>query len=79
MITRLAENTLLDLEELDQAELDRMRKRYEELARMAREQSEARQREPAREHSRRPHRAQRDGQQDAEPHGEAGDHEQRRD
>lgn len=58
--TRLAENTLLDLEELDQAELDRMRKRYEELARMAREQSEARQREPAREHLRRPHSPGRD-------------------
>jgi len=44
--TRMAENTLLDLEEMDQADLDRMRKRYEELARMAREHSEARERDP---------------------------------
>ena len=44
--TRLAENTLLDLEEMDQADLDRMRKRYEELARMAREHSDARERDP---------------------------------
>jgi len=45
--TRMAENTLLDLEEMDQADLDRMRKRYEELARMAREHSEARERDPS--------------------------------
>jgi len=76
--TRLAENTLLDLEELDQTELDRMRKRYEELARMAREQSEARQREPAREHPRRPHRARPDGIQQ-QGHDDAEDDGQRRD
>ena len=54
--TRLAENTLLDLEELDQAQLDRMRKRYEELAKLARDHSEARRRDPAtRGHTRKPH------------------------
>ena len=51
--TRMAENTLLDLEELDQAELDRLRKRYEELARLAREHSDSRRRDsPAHEHAR---------------------------
>jgi low affinity Fe/Cu permease len=45
--TRMAENTLLDLEELDQAELDRLRKRYEELARLAREHGESRRRDSA--------------------------------
>ncbi|WP_342316144.1 low affinity iron permease family protein [Lysobacter sp. FW306-1B-D06B] len=42
--TRRAENALLDLEEMDQDELDRMRKRYEDLARVARDHVEARQR-----------------------------------
>ena len=40
--THRAQNSLLDLEELDQEELDRMRTRYEELARRARERSQAR-------------------------------------
>jgi low affinity Fe/Cu permease len=40
--THKAENTLLDLEELDQAELDRLRDRYEDLARQAREHADAR-------------------------------------
>ncbi|WP_345782410.1 low affinity iron permease family protein [Lysobacter stagni] len=40
--THRAQNALLDLEELDQEELDRMRMRYEELARRAREHGEAR-------------------------------------
>ena len=35
--TRRAQNTLLDLEELDQEDLDRLRREYEELARAARE------------------------------------------
>jgi len=33
-----AQNTLLDLERLDEADLDRMRNRYEELARQARKE-----------------------------------------
>jgi len=40
--TRMAENTLLDLEELDQIELDRLRDRYEELARQARQHADSR-------------------------------------
>lgn len=35
--TRRAQNTLLDLEELDQEDLDKLRRQYEELARAARE------------------------------------------
>ena len=59
--TRQAENTLLDLEELDQAELDRLRERYEQLARLAREHSLARQRDPvAREHERKARSAERE-------------------
>ena len=58
--SRLAENTLLDLEELDQAELDRMRQRYEQLARLAREHSESRQLGSAvQEDARKAHSAQR--------------------
>ncbi len=33
-----AHNALLDMEELEEAELDRIRRRYVELARLAREQ-----------------------------------------
>lgn len=40
--TRSAQNTLLDLEEMDQEELDRLRLEYEELARRAREHSQRR-------------------------------------
>ncbi|HZX75793.1 low affinity iron permease family protein [Lysobacter sp.] len=35
--TKRAQNTLLDLEELDQEDLDKLRREYEELARAARE------------------------------------------
>jgi low affinity Fe/Cu permease len=65
--TRMAENTLLDLEELDQAELDRMRKRYEDLARMAREHSEARRREGAPRARSHPGRGQHDERVQARP------------
>jgi low affinity Fe/Cu permease len=34
-VTRMANNELLDLEELEEAELDRLRERYEDLARKA--------------------------------------------
>lgn len=40
--TQRAQNTLLDLEELDQDELDRLRTQYEDLARRARNQLEKR-------------------------------------
>lgn len=40
--TRSAQNTLLDLEEMDQEELDRLRLEYEEMARRAREHSQRR-------------------------------------
>ena len=39
--TRGAQNSLLDLEELEEAELDRMREHYEKLARKARSLKEA--------------------------------------
>ncbi|MDR0183851.1 low affinity iron permease family protein [Lysobacter arvi] len=65
--SRMAENALLDLEELDQAELDRLRKRYEDLARLAREHSESRRRGSAvREAARKAHRQR-------QPHGERGE------
>ena len=44
--TRRAENAVLDLEELDQEELDRLRDRYERLARLAREHGLSRQGDP---------------------------------
>ncbi|KAF1711591.1 low affinity iron permease family protein [Pseudoxanthomonas sacheonensis] len=34
-VTRLANNELLDLEELEEAELDRLRQRYEDMAKQA--------------------------------------------
>jgi len=37
-VTRGAHNTLLDLEELEDAELDRMRRMYQEIARKARDE-----------------------------------------
>ena len=37
-VTRLANNELLDLEELEEAELDKLRQRYEEMARKAKEE-----------------------------------------
>ena len=40
--TQRAQNTLLDLEELDQDELDRLRTQYEDLARRARDHLEKR-------------------------------------
>jgi low affinity Fe/Cu permease len=45
--TRRAENAVLDLEELDQEALDRLRDRYEELARQAREHGESRRHDSA--------------------------------
>lgn len=35
LVTRLANNELLDLEELEESELDQLRERYEEMARQA--------------------------------------------
>lgn len=45
--TKLAQNTLLDLEELDQDELDRLRTQYETLARRAREHMDRKQGVPS--------------------------------
>jgi low affinity Fe/Cu permease len=39
--TKEARNTLLDIEELSEAELDRIKARFERLARKAREESNA--------------------------------------
>jgi low affinity Fe/Cu permease len=44
--TKEARNTLLDIEELSEAELDRIKARFERLARKAREESSAGQNEP---------------------------------
>lgn len=39
-VTRLANNELLDLEELEEAELDRLRQRYENMAKQAKAERE---------------------------------------
>ena len=39
-ITRMANNELLDLEELEESELDTLRQRYEDMAKQAKEHRE---------------------------------------
>jgi low affinity Fe/Cu permease len=47
-----AQNTMLDLEELDEEELDQIRARYERLAQRARKQLDQHQQRPQRSHAR---------------------------